>query len=53
MARKKSKKSRVKVKKNISQDVKSPDWYTPSDDGEKVALGILPDRDLKKNLGCG
>ena len=53
MATKKSKKTRVKVKKDISQDVKSPDWHTPSDDGEKVAFGILPDRDLKKNLGCG
>lgn len=53
MATRKSKKTRVKLKKGISKDVKSPDWYAPSDDGEHVAFGVLPDRDLKKNLGCG
>lgn len=53
MATKKSKKTRVKLKKGISKDVKSPDWNAPSDDGEHVAFGVLPDRDLKKNLGCG
>lgn len=53
MATKKSKKTRAKLKKEISQDAKSPDWYSPSDDGEKMSYGVLPDRDLKKNLGCG
>ena len=53
MATKKSKKTRSKLKKDISQDAKGLDWQSPSEDGEKMAFGVLPDRDLKKNLGCG
>jgi hypothetical protein len=49
MAKKKSKKKEEPVKKSASKPTKPE----PADDEKPFDFGGLPQRDLKKNLGCG
>ena len=47
----KKKKPQKKSKTNKPKDIK--DKHDLQDDAKSFDFGGLPDRDLKKNLGCG
>jgi len=47
MARQKSKKKEKKASENVKESEQNDQGKNP------FGTGILPERDLKKNLGCG
>ena len=52
VATKKSKKDTSKKKPKGAPGTKAPDTIKAEDADEQFDYGGLPDRDLKKNLGC-
>jgi len=54
MARKKKSKSEKKaIKKNITQTDQKAREHSKDEETNPMDFGGMPDRDLKKNLGCG
>ena len=53
MARKKPKKSKAGSKGSVGAAPGRREDYVPPDDDGRMDFGGLPERDIKKNLGCG
>lgn len=53
MRRKTARKDKKDTKDSVPKPVNDPRDADRKEDGGRADFGGLPDRDLKKNLGCG
>ena len=53
MAKKKSKKTKAGSKGSVGAVAGSREEYLQAGDDGRLDFGGLPERDIKKNLGCG